>query len=243
MPENLPGGNSNNVVRVGHRAHREASPWTPTIHRLLRHLHDRGVTWVPQPLGVDAMGHEWLSYLSGFVPQYPMPPWIWDGTLLNEAGRRLRELHDATADFDTDGAAWGLERREPAEVICHNDAAPYNMVFDERHRLVGLIDFDAAAPGPRDWDLAHLAYRLVPLHAPDNPDVPPSSDDLRFTRLERLLAAYGSSTTVESMLQTCLERVLDLRDFTERRTVRDGRFLAHVQIYDADLAYLRGLVA
>lgn len=243
MPEHLPGGNTNTVVRVGDLVQREAGPWTPTVHRLLHHLHNSGIAWVPQPQGLDGEGHEWLSHLPGVVPQYPMPAWAWDDALLDQAGRHIGELHDATVDFDTDGASWGLEPRQPVEVICHNDLAPYNMVFDGHHRFVGLIDFDVAAPGPRVWDLAHLAYRLVPLHAPGNLEVPPSRDDVRLQRLERLLAAYGSAVRVESMLQTCLERVLAVRDFTERRAGDHERFLAHVRIYDADIAYLRALIA
>lgn len=172
MPERLAGGNTNDVVRDGDTVHREAGPWTPSVHRLLNHLHSRGITWVPKVRGIDASGHEILSYLPGTVPQYPMPPWVWDEAVLDAAARRLREVHDATVDFDRTGCTWGLDAREPAEVICHNDVAPYNMVFDDKHSLVGLIDFDAAAPGPRMWDLAYLAYRLVPLHHPEYAEVP-----------------------------------------------------------------------
>ena len=39
----------------------------------------------------------------------------------------LRELHDATGGFDRAGRVWALPAREPAEVICHNDFAPYNL--------------------------------------------------------------------------------------------------------------------
>ena len=60
-------------------------------------------------------------------------------------------------------------------MICHNDYAPYNLVFRDG-RLVGVIDFETAAPGPRAWDLAYLAYRLVPLAAPGNPDLPAQPD-------------------------------------------------------------------
>lgn len=243
MPEHFPGGNTNTVVRVGDRVQREAGPWSATVQRLLRHLRDRGIAWVPQPHGLDDEGREWLSYLPGVVPQYPMPDWVWDDALLDQAGRHLRDLHDASVDFATEGATWGLVARQPVEVVCHNDMAPYNMVFDERHRLVGLIDFDAAAPGPRVWDLAHLAYRLVPLHAPSSPEVPPSRCDVRLRRLERIVAAYGSTVGVEAMLQTCLERVLAVRDFTERRARDHERFLGHVRIYDADITYLRALIA
>jgi hypothetical protein len=62
-------------------------------------------------------------------------------------------------------AVWYFPPREPVEVVCHGDLAPYNCVFDG-DRLVGVIDFDTAHPGPRLWDVAGGAYRLVPLVAP-----------------------------------------------------------------------------
>lgn len=245
MPERLSGGNTNAAVRDGDTVHRRAGAWTPSVHRLLSHLRSRGISWVPEVGGIDSGGREVLSYLPGTVPQYPMPSWVWDESVLDAAARRLRELHDATVDFDQTGCTWSLEGQEPAEVICHNDVAPYNMVFDDDHSLVGLIDFDAAAPGPRLWDLAYLAYRLVPLHHPGYPEVPTSTDDLRRQRLTRLLAVYGHPASVPTALQVCVERVTALREFTSDRAVEtgDATFLRHVEIYEADLAYLRGLVA
>ncbi|MFJ9374801.1 phosphotransferase [Streptomyces sp. NPDC101455] len=43
----------------------------------------------------------------------------------------------------------------PVEVICHGDFAPDNCVFTGEG-AVGIVDFDAArpGPGPRAWDLA-----------------------------------------------------------------------------------------
>ena len=52
-----------------------------------------------------------------------------------------------------------MAAREPVEVICHNEFAPHTCVLRD-DRVVGIIDFDYAAPGPRLWDAAfagHLA--------------------------------------------------------------------------------------
>jgi hypothetical protein len=51
------------VVRRGQTVHRGAGPWTPTIHRLLEHLHSHGITWLPRPRGLDEQGREVLTYL------------------------------------------------------------------------------------------------------------------------------------------------------------------------------------
>ena len=100
---------------------------------------------------------------------------------------------------------------EPVEVICHYDFAPYNIVY-QHGGAVGIIDFDYASPGPRLWDLAYLAYRIVPVstyHA----------DGFTFTereaRLRRLLEVYGSTATPADLLDMIVERLLDLATFSE----------------------------
>ena len=175
------------VIRDGDAVVRPAAPWTPSVHALLAHLRAAGLDWVPEPRGRDA-----VSWIDGEVPAYPMPGWVWAPAVLERAARMLRELHDAQAGFAREGRVWALPAREPAEVICHNDFAPYNLAF--RDGLpVGAIDFEAASPGPRAWDLAYLAYRLVPLAHPSNPDLPPQPDpEARLARPLRRLRRHRS---------------------------------------------------
>ena len=189
----LAGGNMSQVVRRGQAVHRTAGPWTPTVHRLLDHLHANGVTWLPRPLGLDDQGREVLTYLPGTVPSYPMPSWVWSEDVLVGAGRRLAQIHQASAAFDTTDATWQLPAHTPAEVICLNDVAPYNMVFDDAHQLTGFIDVDTASPGPRAWDLAYLAYRLAPLSQFEDTGADPPSMAFRGSRLELLCRAYAEA--------------------------------------------------
>ena len=56
IEETLPGGNTDGAVRIGGVVHKRASPWTPTVHALLRHLENAGVDGVPRALGFDEQG-------------------------------------------------------------------------------------------------------------------------------------------------------------------------------------------
>ncbi len=236
------------VVRRGDTVVRAAGPWTPTVHALLRHVRARGIAWVPEPLGVLPDGREVLSFLAGEVPRYPLPAHVWAPGVLAAAAGLLRALHEATAGFPLEGRTWQLPAHAPAEVVCHNDVAPHNLVF--RDGLpVALIDFDTASPGPRAWDLAHLAYRLVPLTAPGHPEVPPSSAAARAARLHALCAAYAGGGPVAGcspaeVLGMAVARVEDLAEFTaaRARTERSAELARHVELYRADAEHLRDVV-
>ncbi|GIG34922.1 phosphotransferase [Cellulomonas pakistanensis] len=231
----LPGGGMGGAVLSAGTVRRAPGPWTPTIQRLLRHLRAHGVGEVPRPLGTDERGRDVTEYLDGEVPAYPMPAWVWDDRVLLDAAALLRRVHDATASFDRAGAVWRLPVREPAEVICHDDAAPYNMVFRDG-RPVGLIDWDTAAPGPRVWDLAYLAYRLVPL-GPAGADPGPVDDPERRRRLALLCGAYGG-VDASTVLATAVVRLRELARFTAARAGGDAELLRHVDLYLADAAWL-----
>jgi aminoglycoside phosphotransferase (APT) family kinase protein len=195
---------------------------------------------VPEPLGRDAHGREILAFVPGEVHAYPMPAWMWNDAILVAATTLLRRFHDATVDFRPVDAHWRRPAHEPAEVVCHNDYAPYNLVFDGR-TLAGAIDFDTASPGPRAWDLAYLAYRLVPLTARENPDAPATPEAERDRRLDLLCATYGAPADAEAVGAAVPERLEELRAFTLARA-RDGgppELADHAALYAADARYVR----
>jgi len=230
--EPLVGGNSNAPVRVGDTVHRVAGPWTPTVHALLRHLHERGVAWVPEPLGLDDVGREVLSFLPGEVPRDPFPPYVWTDAVLVDAGQALRVFHDATRDFAREGSGWQQPVHTPTEVVCHNDFAPYNFVFNDE-RLTGVIDVDMASPGPRVRDLCYLAYRLVPLMAPTNSDGLPLPLEQRAARLRRLCDSYGELTP-HAVLAAVPERLRELARYTDARATVLPELAEHAVRYRAD---------
>jgi Ser/Thr protein kinase RdoA (MazF antagonist) len=229
----LLGGNSNAPVRFGDRVHRTAGPWTPTVHAYLAHLRARGVALVPEPFGFDEQGREVLEFLPGTVPAYPLPDLVWSDAFLEDAARLLRRLHDASVGFPREGAVWQQPAREPDEVVAINDFAPYNLVV-RNGRIAGVIDLDQASPGPRARDLAHLAYRLVPLTAPGNGDGRTSTARERGRRLRLLADAYGDAARA-AVLEAAVPLFGDVAEHAEAAGRPD-----HAALYRADAARLAG---
>ena len=175
------------VVRVGDTVRRAPGP--PAVRALLDHLQRQGFDSAPRHLGVDELGREVLSFVQGDVPLPPYPAWALTDQALEDLGRLLRRLHDATAGFQ--GHGWSTEWADPrgGPVVCHNDVYPENAVFRDG-RVVALVDFTEAAPGRPLWDLAIAAQEWAPLHAPGARLHHP--DDLDGVRRTGLLArAYG----------------------------------------------------
>ncbi len=207
------------------------------MQRWLAHVYAQGLDCVPVPLGCDEEGREVLSHLPGTVPLDPMPDWVYGDDVLGQAGALMAALHTASASFDRTGAVWQLPSHEPAQVICHNDFAPYNLVFDADRRLAGVIDWDTASPGPRVWDLAYLAYRLVPLGA--NPDLLRTSLAERRRRLALLLNAYGDDgPTPAEVLGVVGPRLLELADWTTVRARENPAVAHHVALYRTDATWV-----
>ena len=252
--EPLPGGNAGGAVLSGGTVRRPTGPWTPAVHALLRHLAACGFAGAPRVLGVDEQGREVLTYLAGETvgTSRPWPAWVHSDEALVEVGRWLRDYHDAVATFiPPPGARWRTSRRpwRPGDIVGHNDAAPYNAIWQSRSpgerdgaahgadrpgaRLVGFVDWDFAAPCPPIWDLAFVAFSWVPLHARD---VVAAEGFTQFAerprRLRVLLDAYGYAGPVTAVLETVRRRIQDharsLRELAAAgdplfaRLVRDG---------------------
>jgi Ser/Thr protein kinase RdoA (MazF antagonist) len=192
----LEGGGRTLVHRRGNTVIRNAGPWTPTVHALLRHLEAAGFGAAPRPVGsgFDADGRETLTYIEG---EFTQPgPWSLDGAAA--LGTLLRDLHRATGSFRPPaGARWmpwhGRDLGGPGTVIGHCDVAPWNIVA--RGGLpVALIDWEVAGPVDPLTELAQLCWLNAKLHDDIVAEIEglPSVAD-RARQLAAIVDAYGLS--------------------------------------------------
>jgi hypothetical protein len=235
-PERLKGGNSNQVMREGQTVLRKTGVWSPFVHALLTYLTAKGFKESPLLLETSS-SHERLSFLEGEVGHYPLKAFMQSDDILVDAAKLLRRFHDLTAEFPIPAnAQFQLAVETPAdyEVICHNDFAPYNCVFKE-NKLVGIIDFDTAAPGKRLWDIAYAVYRFVPL-VTDSHCLAMGWETIpnRMDRLKLFCDSYDLEDR-SRLIETVIQRIEALVNHMTKHSSN----LEHIPIYLEDLRYLR----
>lgn len=171
--EELRGGRvTPGVVRIGATVRRPVLHDARFRHELLRHLEATGFAGSPRILGMDDEAREILTYLEGDVPA---DLGHYADEQLVAAAQLLRTFHNASAGFASVIAAG-------AEVACHNDFSPTNCVF--RAGLPwAMIDFDAAGPGLRLWDVGYSAFVWLDL----------GNSDYTGTEQIRRLRVFGAA--------------------------------------------------
>ena len=183
------------VYRRGQIVVRESSPWTTTVHSLLRHLEDVGFPCSRVvDTGFDSQGRETLRYIEG---EFIQPgPWTLEGAVA--MGRLLKELHQATASYspppDETWAPWfGRTLGGRSNVIGHCDFAPWNIVA-QNGLPIALIDWDFSGPVDPLVELAQASWLNAKLHSDDVAErygLPPLAE--RSRQLRAIVDAYGLS--------------------------------------------------
>ncbi|WP_349957587.1 phosphotransferase [Rhizobium sp. ZPR3] len=232
--------------RQGDLIVRPAAAWTAGVHALLAVLHRHGFDAAPISAGYDE-AWERVTYLPGDTGDLDDRTDMRSEKALQSAASLLRRYHDCSALFAKSleaGYRWQLPARPPCEIICHGDFAPYNVVLNNGE-VTGIIDFEAAHPGSRCWDLAYAVYRWAPLSssvAAEGLERP--ADQIRRARI--FVDAYGLPAAERARLPDIIvERLEALLSFMEReaergieryrRNLQDG----HDRIYREDIAYIR----
>ena len=163
----------------------------------------------------------------------------------------LRQYNDAVSEFTLTND-WKPMDHTPnkIEVICHNDFAIYNIIF-QNNKPAGIIDFDVAAPGPRIWDIAYTLYTCVPLsrkyykETGESVYYNPKTDADRIKhRISLFFESYGieSAKDVQEIvlirleaLCTYIKRKAGEGDIAFQKMINQGQ-LEH---YHKDIAFIR----
>lgn len=157
----LPGGNASGdqTVRVGATVRKPWSSSTESAARYMGWIRSAGVD-VPDWRGRDRDGRQVLEFVPGDLAMNLGP--LSDSTL-RRVGAMVRRIHDASESYEDTAATWDILIPPPgtADLVCHNDLAPWNLVVGEE-RLV-FIDWDGAGPSTRLWDLAYAAQSFAVL--------------------------------------------------------------------------------
>lgn len=229
----LQGGDLNVVVRIGDTVRRPVGPWSPAVHALLLHFEAVGFDGAPRFLGVDEEGREILSYVEGDAAFAPVPE---SDEVVAEIGRLLRRSHDAQAGFEPPvDASWQRPagQREHGEVICHLDLFWPNVIFRDG-RVVGVIDWDLAAPATRLHDLASAANFWVALRDDASCEAWGIPCDRRGERLKALFDGYGLEQASRPGLLDAVEALNRAWLASYHRWGRDERRPGWAEIWDRD---------
>ncbi|MEW2356970.1 aminoglycoside phosphotransferase family protein [Spirillospora sp. NPDC029432] len=191
------------VARHGDTVVRPATPYTPAVHALLRHLESAGFSGAPRVVAADP---DTVTFIEGTTPH----PRAWSDEGVWNAGRMLRELHDAAAGFRPPPGAvwrpWPFHSDAPDAVYSHRDAGPWHIVA--RDGLpVGFIDWTAAGPTDALDDVAGTAWWNAQLHDDDVaelnglPDAAARAGQLRLFLDGYRLPAAGRAGVVDRMIE------------------------------------------
>ncbi|KKI91378.1 aminoglycoside phosphotransferase [Bacillus sp. SA1-12] len=250
--EILTGGNVSNVYRSGDTVRRELKPDSVKTHKLLQHLESKGFDYAPKFLGIDEKDREILSFIEGEAGNYPLKKYMWSNDVLKEIAKMLRLYHDAVSDFPLLNE-WKPMDNTPykIEVVCHNDFAIYNIIFNHE-KPVGIIDFDVAAPGPRIWDIAYTLYTCIPLsrlyHTETGEavyyDTLKDADRIK-QRVKLFFESYGIEGMENGFLEMVLLRVEGLCKYMIKKASEgDAAFQkmvdeGHLEHYQKELQFIR----
>ncbi|QKJ18044.1 phosphotransferase [Microbacterium hominis] len=197
----LEGGNAAaEVVRVGDTVRK---PWTSASRQVADFvdvLAGRGVD-VPRTLGRDGSGRQIIEFVPGRLAEELLP--LRDSDL-RRVGHLIRTIHDAAEGGGSPSDRWDvLIPARDADLICHNDLAPWNLIVGDRWVF---IDWDGAGPSTRLWDLAYAAQAFTLNDVTESPTI--AAD-----RLAALVDGYGADRALrEALPRTMAERTEAMHD-------------------------------
>jgi aminoglycoside phosphotransferase (APT) family kinase protein len=224
--------NAGAVVRSGDYVLRPSNQHSVSIHMFLTRLRARGFHGASEPVSIDPDGRERLRFIPGDVPLAPYPSWAQTDEALASVAVLIRELHDASTALSLDAESWSSEMADPdgGPVMCHNDVCLENVVFRDG-RAVALLDFDFAAPGRREFDLAAFARMCVPIDDDSNASRLGWTSNDRPMRLRVVCDAYGCDESGRADVLACLSESIARGGEFVRRRVEAGE-VAFIEMWN-----------
>jgi Ser/Thr protein kinase RdoA (MazF antagonist) len=188
-------GKARSVRIRGEVVIRPRKPWTPTVHSLLAHLHARGLP-VPEPLGYDDQ-EEQVRLVPGEAGVDAWPHQL-ELAGVRTAAALLRQVHDASADWQPPADAQWSVPFTPGPIVCHGDPQPADFAWCHG-QAVGLFDWDGARPGDPGGDVAYALLWFTPFNADESElrsrGFEGSPD--RRARAEAFLDGYGWTQPID----------------------------------------------
>lgn len=206
IEEPLSGGNAGGpVVRVGGTVRKAWTPSSSSVARFVGAIRAAGVD-APAFLGRDARGRQVLEFVPGELAMQRRLSRV----ELRRVGAMVRAIHDASAAFERlPDDTWETAITAPGdEIVCHNDLATWNLITGERWVF---IDWDAAAPSTRLWDLAYAAQAFT-LSDPSR-SVQQAAQDL---------AAFVDGYRADAVIRSWLPAALSERTHAMYRLLRSS---------------------
>ena len=142
------------------------------VHALLRHLEAKGFEVRPERSDSTTGGERILTYIEGTAGgEVDWPP-----ELRTDAG--LAAVVQLLAANSTVPPPTSSRRRDPTwlggapslapgQIICHNDAGPWNLIWRDG-QPVALIDWDFAGPSNPLDDVSYVAFYAIPMRDDDH---------------------------------------------------------------------------
>jgi len=192
----LSGGNTGGrVVRVGSTVRKAWTDSTPSVLAYMTAVRTAGVD-VPAVLGRDELGRQSTEFIPGKLALDSDPL---TRAELHRVGAMVRAIHDVSEGYIPDPeATWQAAIPAPgAELICHNDLAPWNLIIGERW---AFIDWDGSAPSTRLWDLAYAAQAFTLSNVEQAPE-----------KSAGLLAAFVDGYRADASMRAALPAALSGR--------------------------------
>ena len=232
--EVLQGGvaNAGAVVRSGDDVLRPSNQHSASIHAFLTRIRARGFRGASEPVSIDPDGRERLRFVPGDVPLPPYPSWAQADEALASVAVLIRGLHEASMGLSLDAESWSSELADAdgGPVMCHNDVCLENVVFRDG-RAVALLDFDFAAPGRREFDLAAFARMCVPIDDDSNASRLGWASNDKPRRLRIVCDAYGCDESGRADVLACLSESIARGGQFVRRRVEAGE-VAFIEMWN-----------